>query len=274
MTLRLALYGKGGIGKSTLATHLSTAFARKGLRVLHIGCDPKSDSVRNLAKERIPTVLETLSKTPTPTQEELLFPGAFGVTLVEAGGPVAGQGCAGLGILAMADTLERLGVFAEGWDIILYDVLGDVVCGGFAMPMRQGFVDRVFLVTSAEYMALYAANNILKGIAHYERGRPLLGGILHNRCHDDGDRRIVEEFASAVGGHLLPSIPDSSALRQADFLGRTVHEMDPEGEMSSLFLSIAKEILALCPTHATALSEERLRSLGGDGDALSSTRIL
>ena len=161
--LRIAFYGKGGIGKSTVAAHLSAAFARTGKRVLHIGCDPKADSTRCLTSGRIPTVLETLGRSEELlAREQLVFPGAFGVSCVEAGGPQAGAGCAGLGITAMADELNRLGILEEPWDVVVYDVLGDVVCGGFAVPMRKHFVDRVYLITSADFMALYAANNIMQ----------------------------------------------------------------------------------------------------------------
>ena len=178
--LRIAFYGKGGIGKSTVAAHLSAAFARTGKRVLHIGCDPKADSTRCLTSGRIPTVLETLGRSEELlAREQLVFPGAFGVSCVEAGGPQAGAGCAGLGITAMADELNRLGILEEPWDVVVYDVLGDVVCGGFAVPMRKHFVDRVYLITSADFMALYAANNIMRGVARYSGAAPLLGYPAH-----------------------------------------------------------------------------------------------
>lgn len=175
--LRIAFYGKGGIGKSTVAAHLSAAFARTGKRVLHIGCDPKADSTRCLTSGRIPTVLETLGRSGGASS-----PGAAclsrGVRRLLCGGrrSPGRRGCAGLGITAMADELNRLGILEEPWDVVVYDVLGDVVCGGFAVPMRKHFVDRVYLITSADFMALYAANNIMRGVARYSGAAPLLGG--------------------------------------------------------------------------------------------------
>lgn len=182
--LKIAIYGKGGIGKSTTAANLAAAFAVQGQKVMQIGCDPKADSTRNLTGKRIPTVLGTLRDkeyTREFKEEDFLFPGYAGVVCVEAGGPEPGVGCAGRGIISMGETLSRLGIFEKEWDVIIYDVLGDIVCGGFAVPIREGFADAVYIVTSAEFMPLYAANNILKGAIKFaHRGGALVGGIVHN----------------------------------------------------------------------------------------------
>ena len=243
--LRIAFYGKGGIGKSTVAAHISASFAQMGKYVLHIGCDPKADSARCLSPRRIPTVLETLSSGEEPlTREQIVFPSAFGVSCVEAGGPQAGAGCAGLGITAMADELARLHILDEPWDVVVYDVLGDVVCGGFAVPMRKHFVDRVYLVTSADYMSLYAANNIMRGITRYSTpSAPLLGGLIQNRRHSVWDETLVNDFAARTGTQVIGILPEDPQLRRADYLHTTVHQLEPSGATASRFFTLADRIL-------------------------------
>lgn len=241
--LRVAFYGKGGIGKSTVAAHVSTALALEGKRVLHIGCDPKADSTRCLTAERVPTVLDTLNRQDTPpSREQLVFPGAYGISCVEAGGPQAGVGCAGLGITAMVDELNRLGILEEPWDAVVYDVLGDVVCGGFAVPMRKHFADLVYLVTTADFMSLYAANNIMKGVARYSTQRPMLGGLILNRRHSSREEELVEEFAARTHTKVVGILPEDSALRRADYLRTTAHALEPEGTSSAQFKALAAQI--------------------------------
>jgi nitrogenase iron protein NifH len=251
--LRIAFYGKGGIGKSTIAAHISSAFALLGKRVLHIGCDPKADSVRPLTSMRIPTVLDMLNSAQIPLfREQVVFPGAFGVSCIEAGGPQAGAGCAGLGIVAMAEELGRLGILAESWDVIVYDVLGDVVCGGFAVPMRKHYVDRVYLVTSSQFMSLYAANNIMKGVARYSTRLPMLGGLIHNHCYSDEDARFVSAFAERTNSKLTGALTESASIRHADRCRSTVHSIEPGGEEAKAFNKLADRILGqgacTCPT--------------------------
>ena len=250
--LRIAFYGKGGIGKSTVAAHLSAAFARTGKRVLHIGCDPKADSTRCLTSGRIPTVLETLGRSEELlAREQLVFPGAFGVSCVEAGGPQAGAGCAGLGITAMADELNRLGILEEPWDVVVYDVLGDVVCGGFAVPMRKHFVDRVYLITSADFMALYAANNIMRGVARYSGAAP-----LQNRSHGAGEDALVRSFAEQSGTRVVGILPEDRQLRRADYLHTTVHHLEPDGAAAMRFLELAQRLWDTQPTSPRPLGDE------------------
>lgn len=216
--LKIAFYGKGGIGKSTISANISASFAKKGYRVLHIGCDPKADSTRTLMQRKIPTVLQQLAFKKTVQVEDIIYEGQYGVQCIEAGGPQAGNGCAGLGITTMMEELERLKVFDEDWDVITYDVLGDVVCGGFSVPMRKHYVDKVYVVTSAEYMALYAANNILKGVRRYSTlGKNMLGGIIHNHCRGDLERETVAEFAKRVQAPIIGEIAESEEIRRWDF---------------------------------------------------------
>ena len=216
-TRRVAFYGKGGIGKSTIASNVSALLAMQGKKVLHIGCDPKADSTRLLCKERIKTVLEVLEEKDYPERDDLVYRSESGVWCVESGGPEAGNGCAGMGIITAMKELERLGVLEEDWDVIIYDVLGDVVCGGFSVPMRQGYVDRVYIVSSADFMSLYAANNILKGVVSYSDERNLLGGLVFNHIREQEEECIAEEFTNRVKGRMVAIVRESKELKLADF---------------------------------------------------------
>ena len=216
-TRRVAFYGKGGIGKSTIASNVSALLAMQGKKVLHIGCDPKADSTRLLCKERIKTVLEVLEEKDYPERDDLVYRSESGVWCVESGGPEAGNGCAGMGIITAMKELERIGVLEEDWDVIIYDVLGDVVCGGFSVPMRQGYVDRVYIVSSADFMSLYAANNILKGVVSYSDERNLLGGFVFNHIREQEEECIAEEFTNRVKGRMAAIIRESKELKLADF---------------------------------------------------------
>ena len=214
---RVAFYGKGGIGKSTIASNVSALLAMQGKKVLHIGCDPKADSTRLLCKERIKTVLEVLEEKNYPERDDLVYRSESGVWCVESGGPEAGNGCAGMGIITAMKELERLGVPEEDWDVIIYDVLGDVVCGGVSVPMRQGYVDRVYIVSSADFMSLYAANNILKGVVSYSDERNLLGGLIFNHIRKQEEECIAEKFTNRVKGRMAAIIRESKELKLADF---------------------------------------------------------
>lgn len=243
--VKIAFYGKGGIGKSTLASNLSAVFASRGLRVLHIGCDPKSDSSRCLISGRIPSILELLEEKDSLCREDILHPGAFGVCCVEAGGPEAGSGCAGMGIRTAVDELQRLGIFDEDWDAVVYDVLGDVVCGGFSVPMRQRFADRVYVVTSADFMALYAANNILKGILRYSPAdRSLSGGLILNHARDEADLDTVRCFAERTHTELAGVFLESPVLRMLDFQKSLLSVNYPEDENAQRMDALADHILS------------------------------
>lgn len=241
--LRLAFYGKGGIGKSTVAANVSAWFAKMGKSVLHIGCDPKSDSTRTLMGRRIPTVLETLREKTAVTKEDILFSGYGGVCCVEAGGPNAGVGCAGKAISLMAEQLQELGVFQMNWDLIVYDVLGDVVCGGFAIPMRERFVDRVYVVTSEEFMSLYAANNLIRSISLIQQqSEVLFGGFIHN-CRValmPGNR--LEIFAGRTQAGIAAKLSYSEELAEAEFQGKTVVECCPKSRIAEEIRILAEQI--------------------------------
>lgn len=162
---QIAIYGKGGIGKSTTTQNLTAGLAESGKKVMVVGCDPKADSTRlllgGLAQR---TVLDTLRETGDSIElPNILRDGYLGIKCVESGGPEPGVGCAGRGIITSINLLERLGADTEELDYVFYDVLGDVVCGGFAMPIREGKAKEIYIVASGEVMALYAANNISKG---------------------------------------------------------------------------------------------------------------
>lgn len=264
-TLKIAFYGKGGIGKSTIATNVSALLAAQGLRVLHIGCDPKADSTRLLTQSKVPTVLQQLEKLNEVERKDLVFEGKNGVQCVEAGGPEAGWGCAGLGIMTATEELERLGIFQEPWDAIVYDVLGDVVCGGFSVPMRKHFVDKVFVVTSANYMSLYAANNILKGIKRYGgEAQPLCGGLIGNHIKRQEEEKLLKEFCNRVEVPLLLSLEEDFDLQVADYR-RGLFALEKDSTNSIVLHHFVDALLQLKPAVVPSpLQAEELESFGTD----------
>ena len=215
--LKIAVYGKGGIGKSTVTSNLAAAFASLGKRVIQIGCDPKADSTINLlGGEPLRPVMNYMRETDTDpeTLEEISRAGFGGVLCIETGGPTPGLGCAGRGIIATFNLLEDLRLF-ETWqpDVVLYDVLGDVVCGGFAAPIREGYAEKVLIVTSGEKMALYAANNINSAVKNFEdRGYALLFGIVLNHRNVENETEKVRVFADGAGLPIVGEIPRSDVI--------------------------------------------------------------
>ncbi|OOB79937.1 MAG: nitrogenase iron protein [Epulopiscium sp. Nele67-Bin002] len=246
---RIAIYGKGGIGKSTTTSNLSAALATQGYRVMQIGCDPKADSVKNLmGGKHIPTVLNQLKlKGDELGLQDIVYEGYKGVLCVESGGPTPGIGCAGRGIISAFEKLEELRAFEEYKpDIVIYDVLGDVVCGGFAMPIRGGYAKDVFIVSSGEMMALYAATNIASAISNFgKRGYASLRGIILNAKNIEDERQIVEKACDEIGTTIINYIPRSPEIQTAEHRGGTVFEfLDSTSMMQSVYLELANQIVA------------------------------
>ena len=239
--LKIAFYGKGGIGKSTVAANISVALSMQGFKTLHIGCDPKADSTRCLVGRRIPTVLQQLQKKQDDIdRQDIVFSGFNGVDCIEAGGPEAGIGCAGRGIITMMEELTHLELWNEGWDAVVYDVLGDVVCGGFSVPMREGYADRIYIVTSSEFMSVYAANNIMKAIGRSQGKRAVtLGGLIHNRRNGESSMEAVEHFASLTATRVLADIPLSREIALSELEGKTVLEKFPDSQAAWFFRELA-----------------------------------
>jgi nitrogenase iron protein len=262
--MRIAVYGKGGIGKSTLSANLSAASALKGQRVLQIGCDPKQDSTRLLlGGERIRTVLEYLRDIRPEEQrlEDVVIRGWRGIDCVEAGGPEPGVGCAGRGILSAFSILDRLGCAWEEYDTIIYDVLGDVVCGGFAVPLRKGFAETVLVVTSEELMSIYAANNTLRGVSNMEQGERRSVGLIVNRRERDGGIESVRRFADAVAVPILAVIPRSGLLREAEQRAQTLIEMSPDNPVAEMFMRLAAEITSSATCSPRPLNNDALEEV-------------
>jgi nitrogenase iron protein NifH len=241
----IAIYGKGGIGKSTTTSNISAALAESGYRVIQIGCDPKSDSTNTLrAGKYLPTVLDSMRGQTHVKLEDISAVGFGGVLCIEAGGPVPGVGCAGRGINAAVSLLQELNVFDEfNPDYVLYDVLGDVVCGGFAVPIREGITDRVFVVSSSDFMAIYAANNLFKAINKYApSGGALLGGIIGNGLSALYSRSIIDDFADRTGTKVIGYIPRSLVVSKSELYGQTVIEAAPASEHADLYRDLARYI--------------------------------
>ena len=244
--IQIAVYGKGGIGKSTTSANISYSLAEKGLKVLQIGCDPKHDSTRALlqGKEQS-TVLNYIRSTPPYDRKlgDVVLEGVKGIKCVEAGGPEPGIGCAGRGILSTFDTLKKLGLDDVDLDVKIYDVLGDVVCGGFAVPLRNEYADGVYLVTSGEFMSMYAANNILKGIKSFDKGVPRVAGMILNSRGIENEYEIVKRFADAVELPIVACIPKSKLFAEAEAAGKTVMEMFPDSDAADELRKISDNIL-------------------------------
>ena len=244
---KIAIYGKGGIGKSTTTQNTVAGLAEIGRQIMVVGCDPKADSTRlllgGLAQR---SVLDTLREEGEDVELAEIRKKGFGNTwCVESGGPEPGVGCAGRGIITSINMLEQLGAYeeSEGLDYAFYDVLGDVVCGGFAMPIRDGKAEEIYIVCSGEMMAMYAANNICKGIRKYaESGTVRLGGLICNSRKVENEKEMIEELAKRLGTQMIYFVPRDNQVQKAEINRKTVIEFSPEHEQADHYRNLATAI--------------------------------
>ncbi len=243
---QIAIYGKGGIGKSTTTQNLTAGLVEAGKKVMVVGCDPKADSTRlllgGLAQK---TVLDTLRDEGEDVRlDQIMREGFMGTRCVESGGPEPGVGCAGRGIITSIGLLENLGAYTDDLDFVFYDVLGDVVCGGFAMPIREGKAKEIYIVASGEMMALYAANNISKGIKKYARsGGVRIGGIICNSRNVDRELDLLRAFSKELGTKLLYFVPRDNVVQHAEINRKTVIEYRPDCNQAQEYRNLAEALI-------------------------------
>ncbi len=244
---KVAIYGKGGIGKSTTTQNTVAGLAEMGMKVMVVGCDPKADSTRLLLGGlQQKTVLDTLREEGEEVELEDIIKEGYKLTrCTESGGPEPGVGCAGRGIITSVNLLEQLGAYDEEWglDYVFYDVLGDVVCGGFAMPIRDGKAEEIYIVCSGEMMAMYAANNICKGILKYaDAGGVRLGGLICNSRKVDNEREMIEELARRIGTQMIHFVPRDNFVQRAEINRKTVIDYDPTHPQADEYRALANKI--------------------------------
>lgn len=244
---KVAIYGKGGIGKSTTTQNTVAGLAELGKKVMVVGCDPKADSTRlllgGLAQN---AVLDTLREEGEDIElDDILKPGFKETLCVESGGPEPGVGCAGRGIITSINLLEQLGAYEDDkeLDYVFYDVLGDVVCGGFAMPIREGKAQEIYIVVSGEMMAMYAANNICKGIVKFaSTGGVRLGGLICNSRNCDNEKELIEALAQRLGTQMIHFVPRDNMVQRAELDRKTVIDFDATHGQADEYRALAKKI--------------------------------
>lgn len=249
MIRKVAIYGKGGVGKSTVCSNASAALSQMGEKVMQVGCDPKRDSISTLCGKLMPTILDKTREAKDITEEmvrSVIFEGFNGILGCESGGPRPGMGCAGKGVNLALQLLDKFEVFQKyGVTIVLFDVLGDVVCGGFAQPMRSGYAHEIYLVTCGEPLTLFQINNIIKAVHKLSSLGSDVGvaGLINNMrgvVHED---RIVEEFGRLVGVPVIEHIPRSRMVQDAESQGKTVIEAFPDSPQAEIYRRLAQKIL-------------------------------
>ncbi|MGE4520083.1 MAG: nitrogenase iron protein [Desulfobacteraceae bacterium] len=244
---KVAIYGKGGIGKSTTTQNTVGGLVEMGRNVMVVGCDPKADSTRlllgGLAQK---SVLDTLREEGEDVElDDIRLKGFRTSWCVESGGPEPGVGCAGRGIITSINMLESLGAYEEeqNLDYVFYDVLGDVVCGGFAMPIRDGKAEEIYIVCSGEMMAMYAANNICKGILKYATsGKVRLGGLICNSRNVDNEKEMIAELARKIGTQMIYFVPRDNDVQRAEINRKTVIEWKPDAPQADHYRNLARAI--------------------------------
>ncbi len=244
---QIAFYGKGGIGKSTTSQNTISALAEMGTKIMIVGCDPKADSTRLILHSKAQaTIMELAAEKGSVEDLELddvLKAGFLGVKCVESGGPEPGVGCAGRGVITAINFLEEEGAYEEDLDFVSYDVLGDVVCGGFAMPIREGKAQEIYIVASGEMMAMYAANNISKGILKYANsGGVRLAGIICNERKTDREDELISELARRINTHIIHFVPRDNVVQHAELRRMTVIEYDPKCKQADEYRALAQKI--------------------------------
>ena len=263
-TRQLAIYGKGGIGKSTTTSNLSAALSDMGYKVMQFGCDPKADSTNTLRDgSYIPSVLELLRDRSSVDAHDAIFKGYNGIYCVEAGGPAPGVGCAGRGITTAVQLLKQQRIFEElELDYVIYDVLGDVVCGGFAVPIREGIAEDVFTVSSSDFMAIYAANNLFRGIQKYSNsGGALLGGVIANSINNEFQAKVIDDFVALTKTKVVQYVPRSLTVTQSELKGKTTIEAQPDSDQAKVYRELAKRIVEHEISHVPSpLEPAQLRS--------------
>ena len=243
-----AIYGKGGIGKSTTTQNLVAGLAEMGKKVMIVGCDPKADSTRLILHSKAQnTIMEMAAEAGTVEDlelEDVLKVGYGDIKCVESGGPEPGVGCAGRGVITSINFLEEEGAYDEDLDFVFYDVLGDVVCGGFAMPIRENKAQEIYIVVSGEMMAMYAANNISKGIVKYANsGGVRLAGLICNSRETDREDELIEALASSLGTTMIHFVPRDNVVQRAEIRRMTVIEYDPTSKQADEYRQLAQKVM-------------------------------
>ena len=248
MPRKIAIYGKGGIGKSTTTQNTAAAMAHfHGKKIFIHGCDPKADSTRLiLGGKPQESLMDTLRAVGAEkvTLDKVVRKGYHDILCVESGGPEPGVGCAGRGVITAIDLMENQGAYTDDLDFVFFDVLGDVVCGGFAMPIRDGKAQEVYIVASGEMMAIYAANNICKGLLKYAKQSGVrLGGIICNSRNVDREKEFLEEFTASIGTQMIHFVPRDNIVQKAEFNKKTVTEYDETQNQAKEYSALAEKII-------------------------------